>query len=151
MTPAHLENELDTAWRSLHIFNIYRLILSGLFTVIFFSQPGTDFIGKSNPDVFGVVAITYTGIAFISGFASRLRVPAFTYQAFSAIFFDIILLTLLMNSSGGSKSGLGILIIVSIAGSGLLMGGRLAFTLAAVATLSILSEQIYNVLFLQCL
>jgi len=142
------DNNSDTAWRSLHVYNIYRLVLSGLLGVVFFSGSGTNLLGKENPTAFGIIVLTYIAISFISGFASRLRFPPFEVQAFSAILFDIILLTLLMHTSGGAKSGLGILIIVSIASSGVLMGGKLAFTLAAVAALTILGQQAYTIFFL---
>ena len=59
------------------------------------------------------------------------------------IFTDIIFITLIMHACGGLISGMGLLLVVSTAAGGLLIGGRCAMLFAALASLAILSEQIY--------
>jgi two-component system sensor histidine kinase PilS (NtrC family) len=48
-----------------------------------------------------------------------------------------------MHASGGIDSGMGTLLAVSIAAGGLLIGGRCAMLFAALASLAVLSEQIF--------
>jgi len=59
---------------------------------------------------------------------------------------DIGAITLLMHASGGVDGGLGLLLVVTVAGGSLLLGGRRAILFAAVATLAILGEQLVNYL-----
>ncbi len=48
-----------------------------------------------------------------------------------------------MRASGGIETGLGMLIVVAIAGNSLILGGRAANLLAAIAAIAILGEQVY--------
>ncbi|MES9901082.1 MAG: hypothetical protein ABW168_00195 [Sedimenticola sp.] len=59
------------------------------------------------------------------------------------VFFDTCAITLLMHSSSGVESGLGILAGASIAFGSLICRGLSAGLLAAVASLFILTEQVY--------
>ena len=56
----------------------------------------------------------------------------------------LVAITLLTHASGGIESGLGILIVVSITGGALMLGGRSALLFAALATLAIFAEQFYG-------
>ncbi|MBE9515768.1 MAG: PAS domain-containing protein, partial [Proteobacteria bacterium] len=69
-----------------------------------------------------------------------LNHKALTY---SLALFDIVTLTLLMHASGGIEAGLGMLIVVAIAGNSLILGGRAANFFAAIAAIAILAEQVY--------
>jgi len=55
------------------------------------------------------------------------------------------MLTILMFASGGVKSGVGILLAVSVAAGGLLIGGRCALVFAALASLFVLAEEMYAI------
>ena len=78
-----------------------------------------------------------------SGLLMHWRVPSAEQQVHLMVFIDIIAVTLLMHSSGGMTSGLGMLLLVSIIGGSLLMAGQAALLFAALASLAILGEQVY--------
>jgi two-component system sensor histidine kinase PilS (NtrC family) len=89
---------------------------------------------------------TSLGYLLISIFAAPLiwlRSIKYSNLAQLFIFTDIIFITLLMHASGGVGSGIGILLAISIAAGGLLIGGRCAMLFAALASLAILTEQLY--------
>ena len=74
----------------------------------------------------------------------RLRKPAFNFQVYIQILSDIIFTTLLMHASGGVQSGLGTLIIISIAGGSIVIRGRHSLLFASIASLAVLYEGYYN-------
>ena len=61
-----------------------------------------------------------------------------------AVFLDIVLITVMMHSSGGVQSGLGMLIAVSIALGSLSLVGHTSLLFAALASLAVLTERIYS-------
>lgn len=138
----------DAFWRSLFYFNVYRLatalvLLTAAITL------GDDVPFGSNSRT----GYLYTDIAYIIfsllAFAAILpRRPYFTVQLTVQICADIFFLTVLMHASGGIGSGLGLLLLVSLAAVGLISRGRLTLFFAALATIAVLAEQTYQVVFL---
>lgn len=136
LNPAH-------TWRPLRLFNFYRLLLSGFFVLLTFSVLSIRPIGEHNQTLFDGVAIIYLLLAIGSSFTIRARAPRFTTQVYCQTLIDIVAITLLMHASGGVTSGLGMLLIIAVAAGAMLLEGRTALSLAAIATLFILGEQIY--------
>jgi two-component system sensor histidine kinase PilS (NtrC family) len=146
-TAISIPDSPDKPWRSLHIFNLYRLIMTGTIAVIFFfTAPGDTTLGADLPDVFTYAISLWLAVSLINGFASRLRWPKFQWQVAVTIVLDIGFITLLMYTSGGMESGLGTLMLVTVAASGILLSGTKSFAFAALATLSILAMHSYSVL-----
>lgn len=129
-------------WRQLLFFNFYRLVLACLLSALALSKNLPEPIGAYYPDLFLIAAITY-GISGLCWYPLIIwRVPSFNTQATAQVFLDILMITLLMHASGGISSGLGMLLIVVIAGGGLLMPGRMAILFAAMGSIALLAEQI---------
>lgn len=144
-----LEGEPSTgrqgqSWKPLRYLNYYRFVLAGLFTVLFFGGWGQEFLGTHRPQLFGATSLAYLGFALICGVTIRLRRPPFAVQLHAQVVADITALVLMMHASGGPVSGLGILLVVAIAGASIIMAGRLAMLYAAIATLAVLGEQVYS-------
>lgn len=132
------------AWTLLKVFLIYRLILASLFIVLLYHQGDSSFLTPSSNDLYIYSSQCYLILTVISIICIFWRLTEYTTQAQLLIFTDIILLTLLMHACGGIKSGIGILLAVSIASGGLLIGGLCAMLFAALASLSVLTEQIFT-------
>ncbi|MCP4702833.1 MAG: PAS domain-containing protein [Gammaproteobacteria bacterium] len=134
-------------WKPLHFFNLYRIILAGLFVSSYASEFGPNFFGRYDAGLFQAVAFSYLGFAVINSIMIRQRWPSFTIQVSIQGFADIIAITLLMHASGGVSSGLGMLLVVAIAGCSLLTEGRTALFFAAIASLGVLIETILTGLY----
>ncbi|MHB8473666.1 MAG: sensor histidine kinase [Gammaproteobacteria bacterium] len=130
-------------WLPLRYFNIYRLLLAGLFSTLYFSGTAPKLFGESNPPLFATTALIYLAAVILGGIAQHVRRPSFRLQLRANMLIDIVALTVLIHASGGVAGGLGMLLLVSLAAGGLLMSGRAILFFAAVATLSLLAEQIY--------
>jgi len=85
----------------------------------------------------------YLGFSVYSLFTIYRKRQRFSHQTKIQILVDITSLTLLMHSSGGLTTGLGILMVIAIAGNSIIMAGRLAVLFAAIASIAILIEQVY--------
>lgn len=131
-------------WLALRYFNLYRLLLSGLFATLFYSGTAPKLFGENNPELFGATVLIYLACVLVSGFAHRWHRPVFRIQLRLNMLIDIVAVTLLMHASGGIESGLGMLLLVTLAGGGLLMSGREILFFAAIATLSLLTAQVYS-------
>ncbi len=141
-TTAGIEFQIPE-WRPLAYFNYYRLVLSGLFVVLFATGPTPSLLGSHNPSLFLGTAAFYLVFSLFSLFSIYARAPGFSTQTQLQTLVDISALTLLMHSSGGLTTGLGILLVIAIAGSSMILAGRLALMFAAVASIAILIEQIH--------
>jgi two-component system sensor histidine kinase PilS (NtrC family) len=130
------------AWSLLKIFLIYRLILASLFTILLYSRLENELLGHFHNDLYIYSSQTYLILTILSVICIFWRIISYASQAQLLIFTDIVLLTLLMHACGGIKSGIGILLAVSIAAGGLLIGGRCSLLFAALASLAVLTEQV---------
>ncbi len=132
------------AWLLLSVFLCYRLTLACLFIFLFNSGWGSSLISIDNSRLYDYSSYSYLIITVISATCIIWRITDYTLQAQLLILSDILILTLLMHACGGINSGIGALLGVSIASGGLLIGGRCAMFFAALASLAVLSEQIFT-------
>ncbi len=133
----------ERIWRPLEYLNFYRLILSAIFVGSFLFTTFLPLLGSFNPELFQVASISYLVAALSASVIIHGRWVGFKALTYSLALLDTIVLTLLMHASGGIETGLGMLIVVAIAGNSLILGGRAANLLAAIAAIAILGEQVY--------
>lgn len=133
-------------WRLLRLFNVYRLALAGIALGISLIIRESPPFGATLPDLFRFASAIYLALAVIALAASRWRKPDFDTQVGVLAFADVTLLTLLMHASGGLESGLGLLLIVAIAGSSLMLGRRVAIFYASLATIAAMLQHSWGLL-----
>jgi len=134
----------DSYWRSLFYFNVYRTIVAALLLItaqvfedsVFGSRSGILFLYAS----FGYIA--FSGLAFLPISSHR---PDFPLQLAIQVIADILFVTVLVYASSGVTSGLGLLLLASLAAAGIISRGRMTLFFAALASLAALLEQTYEV------
>ena len=131
-------------WKPLRLLSFYRVILAGLLAVLFFSIPGDTGLGSRDNDLYTFTSIAYLYFSVLAGFAARLRQPGYELQTVPQIIIDIIAITMLMFASGGLASGLGILLLITVAAGSILLPGRMAFLFAAIAAMAVMGEEVYS-------
>jgi two-component system sensor histidine kinase PilS (NtrC family) len=137
------EERRRQAWSALRLVFLYRTALVTALGVSFFSGIAPNVLGSSYAGLFGITVVVYLVFVLFSGMLLWRRSPGAQQQIQLALFVDILAITFLMHASGGVRSGLGLLIAVSIANGSLLMTGRQAQLFAALAALAVLTEQVY--------
>ncbi len=135
-------------WRSIYFFNLYRLALAALliFLLLFGAFANTTLLSNRNAGLFSQTAVAYVIFAIACQVAIQLRRPRFAWQLAMQVGGDIVCVMLLTYASGGIQSGLGILLLMSLAGTGLISRGRITLFFAALASIGVLLEHSYAVL-----
>jgi two-component system sensor histidine kinase PilS (NtrC family) len=136
----------ELAWRVLGLLNVYRLLVPSVLSVLAGVVPAPRSPGAVAPGLFtaSVVGMFLAGVLCIV--LLKRRWPDLRLQAYLHIAFDIFAITLLLLASGGVASGLGLLVIIPVGAVSLLVAGRTATLVAAVAALCVLAQQVYFVL-----
>lgn len=137
---------LNRAWRALRYFNLYRLIIAGLFAVLSgFGRLPPNFTQFDEHRILWT-SLSYLTLATILHLCIERRLPNLVVLRNAQVVLDIVALTTLMHASGGVAGGFGILLVIAIAGACLLASPRAAVGFAALASLAVLGETLYGVL-----
>ncbi len=143
--PADIERtagDPELAWRVLGLLNLYRLAVPSVLLVLALLASHPQTLGAVSPALyFYTLAAWFATGVFCIGLL-KTRWPTLHAQAFIHVAFDIVAVTALLVTSGGAASGAGLLLIMPVAGVSLLLRNRIATTVAAVAALCVLGQQI---------
>jgi two-component system sensor histidine kinase PilS (NtrC family) len=142
----HEADALESFWRSLRFFSIYRLSIAVLFLVAALVFGDTISLGTQDAGAFGQISVLYVLFAIGLLIASLRRPRRFNLQLSVQVAIDIVALTLMMYASGGQKSGIAILLLVVVAGAGLVGQGRMTLFYAALASVAMLLEESWRAL-----
>lgn len=140
-----LQGESDT-WYRLQLFNYFRALIGLFFITVYLNDwlpeliPGNYFHGE----VFIITAVIYLVTSLLFTVRITIRKPKLGTQVIIHALVDILCITILMHATGGIRTGLGMLLIISISMSSLFLQKRLAILFASIATLSVIAEQIYS-------
>ncbi len=132
-------------WRALRLYNLYRLVIAGLFAAM-------SVVGKLPPNLspldaqlFTVTALVYASSSIATQYTIEQRLFDFSRQVFTLSLIDLAAIMVLMHAAGGVISGLGTLLIVSVAGTCLLASGRVGVFFAALVSVAFLVETVFGV------
>ncbi|BCM23946.1 sensor histidine kinase [Methyloradius palustris] len=144
--PERSPNQMITYWRSMGLFNIYRLLIALLLIVAYQVISEAFWLDNYDRKLFFEFAYGYLFVSFITIGLTTIKWPDFNLQLSLHVMTDILFIVVLMFASGGIKSGLGLLLIVAIAAASLISQGRLALFYASIATIALLLEQSYQMI-----
>lgn len=132
--------QAEMAWRVLGLLNLFRLLVPLVLVSLHYLLPESTSVGWADPDLFQKIAAAYfvAGIAMI--FALKQRWPSLEWQAWVHIALDVLAISLLLYTSGGVASGLGMLLVIPVAAVSLIT--RRAFVLASGAVIALLAQQV---------
>jgi len=131
----------------LKLFFAYRLLLANILSILFFFNLPPDMLGSHNAELYSYVIACYFVLVLISGLILALKYVSYEHQTDFAVFTDIAAITLLTHASGGAETGLGMLLVASIAAGSLTIRQHTTLVYAATATIAILSEQLITQFF----
>ena len=136
----------DSFWISLQYFNLYRIVAALVFLASsYFAYEPINF-GAHDLRLFRAVCIGYLALGIALQVLARSVRERFNLQLSAHALLDVIIIPLLMYASGGMRSGLGVMLLISLTGAGLVAPLRLNFLYAALATIAVLLEEGYWVL-----
>lgn len=132
-----------SAWRALQYFNLYRFLVGFLFVSLVWIGQLPAPLGDSNKLLFSISAHIYFFCACLFWFFINLKKPSYNLQVTGQVIFDICVISLMMYASAGLTSGFGMLLIIAVAGGSILSAGQIAILFAAVASLSVIFQELY--------
>lgn len=131
-------------WYPLRLLSLYRLFVAIALLALAPTEITLGLLGQHHSNIYTAAAVSYFVLALFWVATSRYLQMGFHLQLYFQFATDLVLITAMMHASGGLQSGLGILLVVSIAGSCILLrGGIIPYFLAALATLTLLGDAIY--------
>ncbi len=156
MMAIELTSDIDatitaTRWRSLKLYNGYRLVIALMFLIMQSTLGEGSFLLKTEKDLFSQLVLGYLVFSCISAAFTWLEKPNINLNLPAQISIDIIFIVLLMHAQQDGVAGVGLLLIITTASASLISEGRLALFYAALATIGILIEQTYRILIIDSL
>ena len=138
-----VDTQDQTPWRALRLFSLYRIILSGFLLVLIVSGNLPSPFGTLAEGMFTTAVAGHLAAAVFFLLLVQYQRPAFREQVFAQLTVDFVVFGVLMYASGGVGSGIGLLLVMSVAAGSLLMIGRTAYFFAAAAALIILLVEFF--------
>jgi two-component system sensor histidine kinase PilS (NtrC family) len=133
----------STNWTSVRLLNVYRLGLAAIFFAQSFVSP-SPLLNIVNLSLYSWTSFAFLLLAMVWIVAAWIERRGFKSQVTLQIYSDTIIIILLMHACGGISSGLGMLLIISVAVSSLLTEQALAILFASLASIGLLAQHIYS-------
>lgn len=141
MTAETLALNSPLAQRVLRLYNFYRLIIGTMLVLLTSTSLDSQLLQMANEDLFRAGCWLY--LVFNIMVVALLDRPGRQAQVFSLTMADVLLLSALFYAGGGPPSGIGNLLIVSVAISNVLLRGRIGLLIAAVSAIGIIYLTFY--------
>ncbi len=138
---------INSFWHSLFLFNISRIIITGGLIILAWLFQVTN-LGSHNQALFFFAAWLYLLLSIVFMLLIKWRNPDFSRQLILQVCADVIFICIMTYASGGLEGGLGVVLMISLAGAGLISKGKIALFFAAIATIGILLQEIYAFLYI---
>jgi two-component system sensor histidine kinase PilS (NtrC family) len=132
-----------TPWDALTYFNFYRFLISFLFVSLYWIGQLPEPLGELDRKTFGIAAHIFLLVSICAQLLVRLKLPAYNLHVAGNVFFDIVIITVLMYASAGLNSGFGMLLVISVTGGSLLSTRQMGVLYASFGTLIVLSHEGY--------
>lgn len=130
--------------RVINYLNVYRMIITVLLGIGFFSGIVGTTAASRNPAFAGAVLTAYLVFAAFHLFSAiRPRRDVYRLAQYS-IMTDIFFLSLLLLSFGGLENGMGVLLVFAGALGAIMLPMRLALFLASIASLAMIGEAVWR-------
>lgn len=150
--PPYISNyaKLYNPQELLRVYTYYRLVLVCILLLLLQLDFAPKVFGHRHSNYFFYTCIFYTLINILTLFLASKRSLLNTQKfPFLSLLVDVIILSYLMHLSGGALTGMGYLLLVSIAAGGMMLRERTVIFLAAITTLIVITEGIYRYFFIE--
>ena len=143
--PAPLDE--NQTWVPLGVYNLYRTVIAAILNVLFLLSNIPEFenqvpiLPHDLPRLLSITLYLYLAFSLLCHFLTRIRIPDYQSQALLQITIDILAIVLLMQAS--ASSSLASLLVIVICAAGILLPGQLSFFCTAIASISLISNQIF--------
>ena len=136
------------AWYRLRLFNYFRSSLALFFIAIYLNGWLEQLIPSkfADAELFITTSVIYffASLFFFTGMVRRK--PGLDTQVAVHALVDISCIVILIHATGGIRTGLGMLLLITISMTSLFLHKRVTILFAAISAMAIILEQIYSLL-----
>ncbi len=129
--------------QTLRLLNQYRLFLLIAMGAVYYFATSQHMLGQRDATLFEIAHLGYSVTALLFMYLLNINKPTLDTQFYLQNYADILFIVLIMYTCGGISSGIGILLLITIALLSQLTSTRLAFLFAAIACTVLLSEELF--------
>ena len=129
--------------RSLRLLNQYRLFLIFAMGAVYYLAEGQHILGQRDATLFEIAHLGYAVTALLFIYLLNIGKPTQDTQFYLQNYIDILFIVLIMYTCGGVSSGIGILLLITIALISQLTTTRLTLLFAAIASIVVLSVELF--------
>jgi two-component system sensor histidine kinase PilS (NtrC family) len=129
------------AQRILRLYHLYRLTIGVMLVLLISSSLDTELLEMANPNLFRAGCWLYLVSNIL--IVVLLERPSHQAQLFALAMIDAVMLSALFYAGGGPPSGIGNVLIASVAISNVLLRGRIGLLIAAVSAIGIIYLTFY--------
>jgi two-component system sensor histidine kinase PilS (NtrC family) len=140
--PAEPRSPAASDWRLLQSLGLYRLLLVTLLVTLQESGGIGQLFEELQPSLFFATCRGYALLALPLVLITLYRRPSLQVQVALNVLIDTASIGILVFASGGVAAGLGMLLLPSVVGAGLLLSPRFGLLSAAIATLTMFGQEI---------
>lgn len=141
--PVNVNTRLSTeqGLRILRLYNLYRVIVGSVLVLLVLANLDNQLLQLEHRALFRFGSWSYLTLNIL--LALLVRRPSSLRQVFGLALADVVLLSGLFYAAGGTPSGIGNLLIVSVAIANILLRGRIGLLIAAVAAIGLIYLTFY--------
>ncbi|HEX5514405.1 MAG TPA: HAMP domain-containing sensor histidine kinase [Gammaproteobacteria bacterium] len=140
---AELANPDAYTWRPLRILSIYRVVIVAAIALAFLGAQNMAWMkAEIRAALFFDVTLAYLTLSLLAYTLTFQKRLGFSWQVYGQALIDVCAIALLIFAAGSLDSGLGMLMVVAIAGLSMLMNMRSALFFAALASILLLLLQV---------
>jgi two-component system sensor histidine kinase PilS (NtrC family) len=129
------------ARRIFRLYSFYRLLIGLALVLLISSELDDSLLDLAQPELFRKASWLYLILNTL--IAVLVPRPRSMVQVFSLALVDVLLLSCLFYTAGGTPSGIANLVVVSVAIANILLRGRIGLLVAAVATIGLIYLTFY--------
>ncbi len=132
----------EQSQRLFRFYNHYRIVVGLILVGAIFLNFSFVEVNQKSTALYQISVVSYLSINIFTAFILLAGFKTNTKHIVVSVIFDIIILHLLMYSSTGVQTGLGNLVVISVAAGNILIHGRIGTFFAALAALSSLAIEL---------
>ena len=133
--------------RELYLFALYRTLEAAVLALILFSPVGTFTMAEPRDRFLAIsVSVAYLPMAVVLLLASRRDHSSLAWQALIGFGVDVVVAVLITHAIPGIAPGVAMMLIFNVGAAALLVQWPMAIGVAALASLAVLGEFVWNTL-----
>jgi len=129
--------------RSLRLLSQYRFFLIATMGVVYYLASDQHILGQRDATLFEIAHLGYAVTALLFVYLYNVGKASLETQFYLQIYADILFIVLIMYTCGGVSSGIGLMLLITIALVSQLTTTRLSLLFAAIAVTVVISEELF--------